>query len=58
MYRILKNSGRPCFVSHLPDCVGVTGDVYLHADDTTLSVIGESVDEVFAALNTLCYSGA
>lgn len=37
----------------LPNCVGDTGDVYLYADDTTLSVTGESIDEVFAALNTM-----
>ena len=41
------------FVNDLPDCVGDIGDVYLYADDTTLSVIGENVDEVFAALNTM-----
>ena len=37
----------------LPDCVGDIGDVYLYADDTTLSFIGESVDEFFAALNII-----
>ena len=37
----------------LPTCVGDTGDVYLYADYTTLSVTGEIIDEVFAALNTM-----
>ena len=41
------------FVNDLPDCVGDIGDVYLYADDTTLSFIGESVDEVFAAFNII-----
>ena len=37
----------------LPTCLGDTGDVYLYADYTTLSVTGEIIDEVFAALNTM-----
>ena len=37
----------------LPTRVGDTGDVYLYADYTTLSVTGEIIDEVFAALNTM-----
>ena len=37
----------------LPTCVGDAGDVYLYADYTTLSVTGEIIDEVFAALNTM-----
>ena len=37
----------------LPTCVGDTGDIYLYADYTTLSVTGEIIDEVFAALNTM-----
>ena len=37
----------------LPTCVGDTGDFYLYADYTTLSVTGEIIDEVFAALNTM-----
>ena len=37
----------------LPNCVGDTGGVYLYADYTTLSVTGEIIDEVFAALNTM-----
>ena len=37
----------------LPTCVGDTGDVYLYADYTTLSVTGEIIDDVFAALNTM-----
>ena len=41
------------FVSDLPACFGHTGDVYLYADDTTLSVISKSVDEAFAALYTM-----
>ena len=32
---------------------GDIGDVYLYAVDTTLSFIGDSVDEVFAALNII-----
>lgn len=37
----------------LPTCVGDKGDVYFYADYTTLSVTGEIIDEVFAALNTM-----
>ena len=37
----------------LPTCLGDTGDVYLYADYTTLSVSGEIIDEVFAAFNTM-----
>ena len=37
----------------LPTCLGDTGDVYLYADYTTLSVTGEIIDEVFAALSTM-----
>ena len=40
-------------VNDLPDCVGDIGDIYLYADDTTLSFIGKNVDEVFAALNIM-----
>lgn len=41
------------FVNDLPDWVGDIGNVYLYADDTALSFIGESVHEVFAALNVI-----
>ena len=44
------------FVNDLPDCVGDIGDIYLYTDDTTVSFIGKSVDEVFAAVNIMQWS--
>ena len=41
------------FVNDLPDCLDGTGEIYLYADDTTLSYIGRSVEEIFTALNKM-----
>ena len=41
------------FVNDLPDCLDGTCEIYLYADDTTLSYTGRSVKEIFTALNKM-----